>query len=211
LIAMQGGRYTTAIANYQRLVAADPKSLAAAVSLAEAYRLSGDSANAGVVLQKAKQLDPNDGPGSMALAKAFFKNGRLEDAGDVFRRAAQLRPDDAAVLNDLAFVIVETGGDLNEADKLVRRALQKNANYAGALDTLGWIYLKQNKPDDALQIFTSLAKKTPDDPSLHYHLGAALLKKGEKDKARTELQTALAKKPHPAEEKSIRELLAGIQ
>ena len=34
--------------------------------------------------------------------------------------------------------------------------------------------------------------------------------RGEKNKARTELQAALTKKPQQADEKKIRELLAGI-
>jgi Flp pilus assembly protein TadD len=53
-------------------------------------------------------------------------------------------------------------------------------------------------------------KKSPDEPSFHCHLGAALLKKGDKDKARVELQAALDREPRPADEKSIRDMLAGI-
>jgi tetratricopeptide (TPR) repeat protein len=211
LTAIEAKRYSLAIENFQRIATAKPTSLGALVNLAGAYRLNGDSAKAVEVLQNAKRLDSSDPAASAALAKAFFNNGRLDEFQDVLRRVVRLQPDNAAALNNLAFLIAEVGGDLNEAKELVERALRKNANDSSAQDTLGWIYLKKNMTDDALQIFTRLIKTNPDEPSFRYHLGAALLKKGEKEKARNELRAALDKKPQLAERDTILGLLAGMK
>jgi len=64
--------------------------------------------------------------------------------------------------------------------------------------------------DTAARLFGNVAQKDPENATYRYHLGVALLQKGEKNKARTEFQAALTKKPQQADEKKIRELLAGI-
>jgi Flp pilus assembly protein TadD len=144
----------------------------------------------------------------MQLAASLFNSGRLAESKDVLQRILQLQPDNGTALNDLAFVLLQTGGDINEAEKLVRRALQTDLNNVHAKDTLGWIYLKQNNPDAAVQVFDGLVKTNAKDPSFHYHLGAALLKKGDRERGRAQLDAALNAKPLPGEEKEIRALLA---
>jgi predicted Zn-dependent protease len=77
-------------------------------------------------------------------------------------------------------------------------------------DTLGWIYLKKNLPDNALEIFRNNVTKQPNNPTYRYHLGMALFQKGDKVKAKQQLQAALSSKPSKEEEASIRELIAKI-
>jgi Flp pilus assembly protein TadD len=64
--------------------------------------------------------------------------------------------------------------------------------------------------DSALQIFRAGVRKEPDNPSFRYHLGLALSQKGDKEKARLELETALKKKPPKDEEAKIREAIARL-
>jgi tetratricopeptide (TPR) repeat protein len=208
--AIEAKRYQVAIDSFLRVAAATPKSLAAQVKLAEAYRLNGEGDKAVAVLEKAKTIEPTDVADSSVLSAALFNNGRLEESRNVLRQVVKVQSDNAGALNNLAYLITETGGDLDEAQNLVQRALRKNANDPFAQDTLGWIYLKKNMTEDALQIFANLVKKSPDDPSFRYHLGSALLKKGDREKARAELELALERKPRPSEEKSIRGLLTRI-
>ena len=54
-------------------------------------------------------------------------------------------------------------------------------------DTLGWIYLKKNLSDNAIEIFQDLVAKAPNQSTFHYHLGMALYQKGDKPKAIKEL------------------------
>ena len=61
---------------------------------------------------------------------------------------------------------------------------------------MGYVYLKKNLNDSAIQVFRGLAKKYPNDSSFHYHLGLALIQTGDKSRARSELAAALSN--HPA-------------
>ena len=211
LTALTAGKYDVAIDNYSRLVAASPRSTAARVNLAEAHRRKGDAKAAITVLEEAKGLEPNNAAAQISLASAFHTLGRLDESRDSLRRCIALQPTNAPGLNNLAFLLVETGGDLNEAQNLSEQALKKDSGNPQFLDTLGWIYLKREKNDNALQIFNGLVKKQPEDPTFRYHLGAALLKTGQKQKARSELELALAKKPVAAERQNINALLAATQ
>jgi tetratricopeptide (TPR) repeat protein len=60
------------------------------------------------------------------------------------------------------------------------------------MDTLGLIYFKKGLYDIAIQEFTDSLEKIPDNPIIHYHLGRAYYKKGNKELARVELEKALS-------------------
>lgn len=49
----------------------------------------------------------------------------------------------AVALNNLAFLIADSGGNLTEAAQLVGRTLKERFNSPAPLITQAWIYLKQ--------------------------------------------------------------------
>jgi hypothetical protein len=63
-------------------------------------------------------------------------------------------------------------------------------------------------PQSANQVFGSLTRQIPANPTYHYHYGLSLLKSGDKKKGEIELQTALAYHPSKSEEDQIRQLIA---
>ena len=64
--------------------------------------------------------------------------------------------------------------------QLIKRASQRAPREPTINDTLGWIYLKKNMNDSALQVFTNLVKKYPNNATFHYHLGVTFAQKGDK-------------------------------
>jgi len=122
----------------------------------------------------------------------------------------ELQPDDPRVLNNLAFAMVETNGNLDEALRLAQRAVRKVPEQPVFVDTLGWIYVKRNMTASAVQVLDGVVKKQPDNPVFSYHFGVALLQKGDLQRAKTTLQGALAKNPSPEYADKIRQLLAHI-
>jgi tetratricopeptide (TPR) repeat protein len=106
--------------------------------------------------------------------------------------------------------MAETGGDLNQALTYAQRAKQRLPNMTEVSDTLGWIYLKKNLSDNAVDIFRDLVTKAPNHPTYRYHLGMALSQKGDKPAAIKELQQALKSNPSRDEAQKIKELLASL-
>ena len=93
---------------------------------------------------------------------------------------------------------------------MAQKAVQLDNKQPRFADTLGWVYLKKNLPDSAVQAFRGLTEKYPDDPVFHYHFGMALLQKGDKATAKVELQNALTKKPSDEVRQNVQAALAKI-
>lgn len=208
--ATRAGKPDLALEQYKALLAKAPNSPDLLVRLGDFYAERGDMANARARLEKARQIAPKTASPLVSLALTYEKSGQLAEAQKFYRQAVELEPEHAVALNNLAFLIADSGGNLTEATQLVGRALKKSPNSTALLDTQAWIYLKQKSYDSAIQSFTVLLRRNPEISTLHYHLGVALLTKGDKTKARAALEEALKRKPDAAEEKKIRALLATV-
>ena len=93
---------------------------------------------------------------------------------------------------------------------MAQRAKQQAPNSPEVSDTLGWIYIKKNLPDEALRILTEVVRKSPENPIFRMHLAQAMFQKGDRPGARTELNKALKSNPSKMVEGQIRGLLQKI-
>ncbi len=207
---LRAKQFPAAIAEYQRLVQQNPKAGDLYLRLGEAQRLQGDLRAAEASFRKAAELMPNEAAAHLALALILDSLNQSKQAVATYQKILQLQPDHPIALNNLAYILAETGGDLDQALTLAQRARQKLPNDLNVADTLGWIYIKKNLSDQAIEIFRDLVKKQPQNSTFHYHLGMALYQKGDKAGARQALQAALRHKPPPEEAARIKELMGKV-
>jgi tetratricopeptide (TPR) repeat protein len=209
--AARTGRFDMAIQYYQHVVDSMDKGARQRADImlrmGEAYRRKGDLQNAIVCLEKAREVHPESIMVLSNLALVLDQAARWEEARKVYEVALKLDPNNAIALNNLAYLEAEHGGDLNQAQTLAQRAKELLPNRPEVSDTLGWIYLKRNLPDNASDIFTELVRANPHSSTFRYHLGEAFEQKGDKQGAVRELTAALHENPPAAEEKNIRDLL----
>ena len=206
--AARAGKVDLAIEQYQQLAANNPKVAQLQFYLGELYDQKGEKDRALASLQKAQQLDPKNITIAMRLTSELDQAGRKEESMAVYRQLLKLQPDNPMAMNNLAFLMADSGKNLEEALKMAQQAKQKMPNQPVVDDTIGWIYLKKGMPQSALQVFGTLTRQQPANPTYHYHYGLSLLKHGEKQKGEIELQIALASHPSKGEEQQIRELIA---
>jgi len=176
--------------------------------LAECSLLRKDLESALRQIEVARKLQPDNPQVLHDLGLIYDSLGRRQEARQAYEASLQFNKDDGVVLNNLAYLIAENSGDLDQALTFAQRAKQKMPNQLGFIDTIGWIYFKKNLPDNALEMFEDLVRKKPDEPIFRYHLALVLLQKGESLRARQELQAALASHPSVEENSKIREQLA---
>jgi len=179
--------------------------------IGETYRRKGDLGSAIMALQKARETLPDNVVVLSALAMVLDAAARWNEAKQVYDATLKIDPTNAVALNNDAFILAEHGGDLDQALTMAQRAKQLLPNTSEVSDTLGWIYLKKNLSDNAIDIFRDLVKQQPQASTYRYHLGMALYQKGDKPNAIQELQTALKFNPPPWERDKIREYLARLQ
>lgn len=209
-LQVRAGRHDDAIAGFKKILARNPKSPELHLQIGEAARLKGDTSTAVEYFRKAKDLSPNDPRPYLPLGILLDALGRRAEAKSIYEQALKLQPDQPIALNNLAFILAETGEDLDQALTLAQRARQKLPQDPNVADTLGWIYIKKNLSDNAIEIFRNLVGKLPKNSTYRYHFGMALYQKGDKPSARKELQAALQSKPSPEEAAKIKELLAKL-
>jgi len=175
--------------------------------IGDVYRRKGDDASAVGALQKAREVAPDSIPVLMTLALTLDHAGKWNEARQVYEATLKLDANNALGLNNLAFLIAENNGDLDEALTKAQKAKQLMPNVYEVSDTLGWIYLKKNLSDNALEIFQDLVGKAPKQSTFRYHLGMALYQKGDKPKAIRELTEALKNSPTKLEREKIQQTL----
>ena len=146
----------------------------------------------------------------MALDTLYEKEGNWERAKKICERAHQVNPDSPLVANNLAYLYLEHGGDVNVALSLAQAVRQKLPNSAETADTLGWAYYKLGSPESAVVQLKECAQKDPNNPTYQYHLGMAYMAARHFDLAERSLQKALRDNPDFADAANARAALAKI-
>ncbi len=203
-------KYDLGIGIYNELLAQSPNSAELHLRLGEAYRRKGDSESAIRHFRKAKDLNPDDARIYIPLGMLYDMLGRKAEAQKVYAEVIKLQPDNGIALNNLAYLIAETGQDLDVALTYAQRAKQKFPKDPNVADTLGWIYIRKNLSANAIQIYQELVTAVPQNPVYRFHMAMALYQKGDKVQAKRELETALRNKPSKEDAAKIRDLLARI-
>ncbi|PWU17013.1 MAG: hypothetical protein C5B48_16520 [Candidatus Rokuibacteriota bacterium] len=136
-------------------------------------------------------LDPSAPIAHHNLAALFDEQGRLDEAEQEARTTLRLRPEWEDAYATL-------GAILAHRDKF-EEAGQMRAQ-------LGYLLLKHDKVDKALELFRKEVNARPDDPAAHNNLGVALFAKGEVERAVAEFEEAL--RLDPGHERASRNLAA---
>ncbi len=148
--------------------------------------------------------------GALQHALLLEGSGRLQEARRAYEEVLKIQPDQTVALNNLAYLKAEAGDDLPGALKLAQHARDLSPRSADVIDTLGSIYLKMNRAESAADAFRE-ALGVRDDPAFHFHLGLALLQKGDRPAARAELESARKGKLSAADLAKIDALLRDLR
>jgi len=205
--AVMAKQFDRALSEFTNVLAANPKSAETMRIIANIDEFKGNQTEALSMYRRAYAIAPNDVTSGLALAGGLAQAGQAPEARKLYLGIAKAHPENAVVLNNAAYFLADTGGDLDEALRLAKSALEKAPKQPIFTDTVGYVYLKKGFKDSAIQMFDGLVRKTPHNPAFRYHLGLALYEKGDKVAARRELQTALADHPTRQDEQRIKELL----
>jgi tetratricopeptide (TPR) repeat protein len=212
--AVRAGRYDEAIAEYQKVLATLDKDAKRRgdllVRIGETQRRKGDYASAVDTLQQARVILPDNSVALSTLALTFDQAGHYNEAKQVYEAALKVDANNGYTLNNLAFLIAEHGGDLEDALTKAQRAKQIYPTLNEVSDTLAWIYLKKNMYDNAIEIFKDLVVKAPNHSTFRYHLAMAFSQKGDRTRAIKELQDALKANPSKKEREQIQALMSKL-
>jgi len=209
-VAARTGKLDLSIQQFEALSAKHPKDAFLHSRLGELYRREGKLEVSVEHLRKAIQLAPDQPAPKLQLALQLDQLKQGVEARQLYEQLLKMQPNNVVVLNNLAYMMAESGTELDQALTLAQRAKQAMPEEINVADTLGWIYIKKNLSDNAIDIYRDLVRRQPERSTFHYHLGMALYQKGDRTQAKQSLLTALRNKPEKEEEAKIRELLGRI-
>lgn len=194
------GRTEDAVKQLRGIVEDRPNDVDALTALGNLQNGHKDYAAALAVFDRAiAQVKPEAGYWSLwyrrAIAHERLKNWPPAEAD--FKKALELFPDQPLVLNYLGYSWVDRGMNLDEAFKMLRRAVELRPTDGYIVDSLGWAHFKLGRYDEAVKELERAIELKPADPVINDHLGDAYWKTGRKLEATFQWNHARDLKPEP--------------
>ena len=182
----QDERFDDALAEARRAAAVDPDHSSIYVYLAGLLQRSGDLPGAVKMMEDLIASDPND-PEFYYDLGVIYGDAKNEDrAVEFMLQAIALDDDHASALNYVGYTWADQGVRLEEAEAMIRRAVNGRPDDGYIADSLGWVHYKRGlkllnsgdseKAREAFEsaidvLERSLELLEEDDPIITRHLG----------------------------------------
>ena len=127
-------------------------------------------------LRKAKILAGNQNEMLMQVvsmeADIYYRKGEYDKSFVLFKEALEYNPDDVIILNNYAYYLAEQNKDIKEAEKMIKRVIEKEKDNNTFLDTYAWVLYKSGKTRDAIKVMEDImARDNKPDPDWFEHYG----------------------------------------
>ncbi len=160
-LKMAQGDREGARASLEKAIELDERNVTAQLALADLEARSGDLAAAIAVMERAAAAVPESSNLQFRLALVYERNGERAKAIDAYEKSISLNGDLAVAKNNLAYLLTESGGDLDRALELAQQAKEQLPDDANAADTLGWVLLRRGVPSAAIGYLEEAAERFP--------------------------------------------------
>ncbi len=182
---------TDSAQNYQQVLKNSPNSFETLVRLGTIQRLLKQNDAALSSFNQAVKLNPGNSEAFLSRAEILESMGQKDKARDAYSQTLGVDPDNVVALNNLAFMNADTNQNLDQALTYAERAKKRLPNNPNIADTLGYVYYRRNLTGDALRELETAVQGDPKNASYRLHLAMALLKSGDKSRAKREAESAL--------------------
>lgn len=130
------------------------------------------------------------------LSNVYVDMRQIDKAAEQLQTLMKKKPDEPGYLNDLGYIWADHEMKLEEAEKMIRRALEldakrrkddpelKETENGAYLDSLGWVLFKQKRSKEALkELLKAVEDKAAQHIEIFDHLGDVYLSLGDRAKA----------------------------
>ena len=113
-------------------------------------------------------------------------------ADEQFRKALAIDPENAATENDYGYMLVERGVKLDQAMRMLQKAVTFDPQNGAYLDSLAWAYYKQGNYTMAEDYERKAVLRQPGDPSILAHMAEIYARNGKLSLAVTEWEKSVS-------------------
>jgi tetratricopeptide (TPR) repeat protein len=196
-----------ALAAAQKAMQLNPLDSNALTAYANAQVMQGNVPAAIATWKTWLNAHPSDARADSVLGALEEAQGDPNAAEDYYKKALANQPDQPQASNNLAYLMMERGQDIDVALSLAEAAHRGLPNSPNTADTLAWAYYNKGTYGSARDLLESVEKANPDNPSIEYHLGMIYSKLGDKPDAITHLKRASSLAPNTRTQKDADQAL----
>ena len=186
-----------AIAEFEKIVALQPKSVEDRMVLGQLYTVKHDEKKAEEEFKTAQAIEPDSEEVVLNLARLYGESGDLAHAAKVI---------EAVPVSDrspkMEFALGATYDQLKQPKDAIaayQLAADMDPGDERTLDALGQALLKDNQLDEALKQFQELAQADPEDIEALIHIGEIQRRQGKYEDALATVRKARKKDPSSLE------------
>jgi tetratricopeptide (TPR) repeat protein len=116
------------------------------------------------------QFQPRNVSALYLEGSTYLELNQIEKAKEDFRKILGIEPNHDGALNSLAYMYAEESRNLDEALKMVKKAIDLDPSNGAYYDTLGWVLFKQGFHAESLMALEK-AQTYITDPIIYDHMG----------------------------------------
>ena len=118
------------------------------------------------------------------LSNVYVQQGNMRKGEEILEKVYEEDPNDPSVNNDLGYLYADQGKKLEQAEKMIRLALESEPENPAYLDSMGWVLYRLEKYEEALP-YLEKAVELPSgaDATILDHLADTYDRLGKTDKA----------------------------
>ncbi|HAB17148.1 MAG TPA: hypothetical protein DCE44_11945, partial [Verrucomicrobiales bacterium] len=175
----------------EKAIEYEPESLAAYLMLADVYLQSGQPQQSLKRLQDLIEKDPKNAKALVSIGLVQAQLGKLDEAQKAYEAALDANPTNMVALNNLAYLLAEQKGRLDQAYVVAAKAREVAPTDPTVADTIGWIEYRRGNYSEALRLLSVARDKLGGRPEFEAHLGLVYYMMGKETEARRALDAAV--------------------
>jgi cellulose synthase operon protein C len=203
-------------AAFEKAAALDKHNSDAFLKLGQVQATKGLLDQAISTYQQGLKDTPREPNFYVGMGELYESRQDWSKATEAYQKALEIKPEDPMASNNLAAVMVQSGGNLDVALSLAQTARRGMPDSPKVADTLGWVFYQKGAYKSAIDLFQEALKlgaknNAADNPGIHYHLGLAYAKTDQPGLARQQLERVLKIDPNYANADDVKKQLAQLK
>ncbi|MFZ1086360.1 MAG: tetratricopeptide repeat protein [Terracidiphilus sp.] len=208
MLQAQNKNLDQATASAQKAIELNSDDGEAVAIYAQLQAMRGQAANALGAWEKFSKDHPSNAGALAILGMLEDSAGDRKRAEDYYKKALQIKPDQPVAANNLAYMMLQNGENVDVALTLAQTARRGMPDSSNSADTLAWAYYYKGTYGYARDLLEDASKKTPNNASMQYHLGMVYIKLMDKNNAALHLKKAISLEP---DSQTAKDALAALQ
>ncbi|MGZ3579862.1 MAG: tetratricopeptide repeat protein, partial [Syntrophales bacterium] len=210
IILKREGRVAEAIELMERAIRNNRDMPELYIYLSSLYEEDKKLSSAEGILKEGLVVLPESIDLHYSLGVLYEKTNRLHESINEMESVLKIDPAHADALNFIGYTLADRGIRLDEAEKMIKKALMLKPGNVYMIDSLGWVYFRQNRMDLAIKYLKEASDGLPNDPTIAEHLGDAYAKAGRASEAAEIYRQALKLNPANGDlQKKLNDLIKG--